>query len=203
MSLLTKNELQKRINSGETNQIYVDPILSEQQIGAVTLDLRLGCDFLVSVLNQNASVALHPPDNKSGPESFFQSTRRDVGDTFLLHPSQTVLAATLEYVGLPDDVYADVMTRSSYHRMGVVVSSMFQPGFRGCLSIELSNHSNVPVELIVGGRLIQVRFFANNEEETYFQDGTRRKYIANVRPSASKASYDNDLLTLREIAKRT
>ena len=203
MPLLTKTELKARVNSGDVDQIYVDPLLSDEQIGAVTLDLRLGYDFLVSVLNQNPSVRLHPDGNPSGPQSFFQSTRRDIGDAFLLHPSQTVLATTLEYIGLPDDVYADVLTRSSYHRMGITVTSMFQPGFRGCLSLELTNQSNVPVELVVGVRLVQARFIANETGETYFQDGPRRKYIANVRPSPSKASMDTDIAKLVSLAKKT
>jgi dCTP deaminase len=174
--------------------------MSEAQIGAVSVDLRLGCDFLVSVQNHKPSVQLHPIDGHSGPEVFFQSARRDLGDVFLIHPSQTVLATSLEYVGLPNDVYADVISRSSYHRLGVNISSMFQPGFRGCISLELFNHSNVPVELIVGSRIVQVRFFKNESEEQYHQAGARRKYIGNVRPTISRAPLDEDLPALISLA---
>ena len=34
-----------------------------------------------------------------------------------------VLATTLEYVSLPPDVYADVLARSSYNRLGVNAST--------------------------------------------------------------------------------
>jgi len=193
MALITREEIFSRLNSGDDNQIFVDPILSEDQLGSVSLDLRLGYDFLVSVLNHKPSVALHPHDSISGPEAFFQSARRDLGDVFLIHPSQTVLATSLEYIGLPGDVYADVISRSSYHRLGVSISSMFQPGFRGCISLELFNHSNVPIELIVGSRIVQARFFKNSSQEDYLKPGIRRKYIGNVRPTISRAPFDDDL----------
>lgn len=202
MSLLTRTDLQARINTGHADQIYIDPLLSVDQIGSISVDLRLGCDFLVSVLNHKPSVSLHPVDNLSGPETFFQAARRDLGDAFLIHPSQTVLATSLEYIGLPQDMYADIISRSSYHRLGISISSMFQPGFRGCISLELFNHSNVPVELVVGSRLVQARFFRNAQGEAYLQAGTRRKYIGNVRPTISMASHDTDLALLVNMSSK-
>lgn len=205
MALITRSEIVARLNNGTKGQIFIDPFLSEDQLGAVSLDLRLGYDFLVSVLNQKSSVNLHPHDSESGPEAFFQAARRDIGDTFLIHPSQTVLATSLEYIGLPSDIYADVITRSSYHRLGVSISSMFQPGFRGCISLELFNHSNVPIELIVGSRIVQARFFKNSSEEEYLKAGLRRKYIGNVRPTISRAPFDDDLdkLVAQSAQRRT
>lgn len=202
MSLLTKTQLIDRINSGRNDQIFIDPLLSDDQVGAVTVDLRLGCDFLVSVLSHKPSVSLDPPGGISGPDTFFQSARRDLGDIFLVHPSQTVLAMSLEYLGLPSDVYADVFGRSSYNRLGLSISSMFQPGYRGCVSLELFNHSNIPVELIVGSRIVQALFFRNDQEETYLAGATRRKYIGNVRPTISRAQLDGELPDLRSLSNR-
>ncbi len=202
MSLLTRNELSSRIKSKDSNRIFIDPLISDDQVGAVSIDLRLGCDFLVSVLNHKPSVSLHPTEGHSSPETFFQSARRNLGDVFLIHPSQTVLATSLEYIGLPNDLYADILSRSSYHRLGVSISSMFQPGFRGCISLELFNHSNVPVELIVGSRIVQARFFKNEEEEEYMNTGQRRKYIGNVRPTVSRAQLDADLPNLLALPEK-
>lgn len=202
MSLLTREELKARINSGQEGQIFIDPLLGEDQIGAVSVDLRLGYDFLVSVLNQKPSISLHPDNDRSGPEVFFQSTRRDLGDVFLVHPGQTVLATSLEYMGLPSDVYSDIISRSSYHRLGISINSMFQPGFRGCVSLELFNHSNVPIELVVGSRVVQARFFRNEKSEAYMNPGQRRKYIGHVRPTISRASRDNDLPLLTGLSKK-
>lgn len=193
MTLIMQSQLVSRINSGTEAQIYFDPLLSESQIGAVSVDLRLGCDFLVSVEGGKPSVVLHPPVEDSGPEEFYQAVRRDLGDRFLVHPSRTVLATSLEYIGLPLNVYADVTSRSSFQRLGFGMFSMVQPGFRGCVSIELSNHSNVPVELIVGSRIAQARFFEISQDDESLDADTKYKYVGNVRPVASKATSDEDL----------
>lgn len=202
MSLLTRGEISARISSSDTDRIFIDPLISDDQVGAVSVDLRLGCDFLVSVLNHKPSVSLHPTEDHSSPETFFQSARRNLGDVFLIHPSQTVLATSLEYIGLPNDIYADIISRSSYHRLGVSISSMFQPGFRGCISLELFNHSNVPVELIVGSRIVQARFFKNAQNEEYMNESQRRKYIGNVRPTVSRAQLDAELPNLLSLSDR-
>jgi len=201
--LLTGTRLSDLINAGEDSQIFVEPILSDSQIGAVSLDIRLGYDFLVSVQSRKPSIQVSLERSSSGPDQFFQTTRRDVGESFLLHPSQTVLATSLEYIGLPKNVYADVNSRSSYRRLGINTSSMFQPGFRGVISLELFNHSNVPVELIVGSRIVQARFYETANDEEYLRDGPRRKYIGNVRPVASRAERDEDLHNLAKISNNS
>lgn len=202
MSLLTKTQLNPRINSGKTDQIFISPILEQSQIGSVSVDLRLGCDFLVSVLSRHASITIDGERNSSVADTFFQPTRRDLGEAFTVHPAQTVLATSLEYVGLPDSVYADVVGRSSFNRLGLGIHSTFQPGFRGCISIELHNHSNIPVELIVGCKIAQARFFTVDHPEEYYgaTDG-RRKYIGHVRPVVSRASRDPDLKKLSVLGK--
>lgn len=202
MSLLTRTEFQPLLNAGGPDQIFLQPILDEGQIGAVSIDLRLGTDFLVSVLSRKSSITLSSEASASGAEHFFQTARRDVGDSFIIYPAQTVLATTIEYLGLPSTVYADVVARSSYNRLGLGLHSAFQPGFRGCVSLELHNHSNVPVELLVGCRIVQARFFKISNPEKYFDAaGGRRKYVGHVRPVVSRAAQDDDLSRLRKIAK--
>lgn len=202
MSLVPKSEISRRLNSGEGDQIFIDPLLSDRQVGEVSIDLRLGCDFLVSVQTRKPSITLSRTSDFRDPSMFFQESRRDVGESFVLYPSQTVLATTLEYVGLPSDMYADVVTRSSYNRLGITLHSMFQPGFRGCISLELFNHSNSPVELLVGSRLVQARFHKIDEDADYLGSGDPRKYVGHVRPTTSRAAQDQDISVLEEILAR-
>lgn len=199
--LITGSNLKSLINSGELGQVFAQPLLEESQIGAVSVDVRLGCDFLVSVQSRHPSVQLAPNAAESAPDTFFQPTRRDIGDKFLIHPSQTVLAVTLEYIGLPEDVFAELISRSSYARLGIGIWSSFQPGYRGCLSMEISNHSNVPVELIVGSRIAQARFQRVAAPQPYIREGERRKYVAHVRPEVSRADWDQDLEILNRIGR--
>jgi dCTP deaminase len=202
VSLLTRTEFQPLLNSGGLDQIYIEPILEDDQIGSISIDLRLGTDFLVSVLSRKSTITLSAHEANSGAEQFFQTARRDIGDAFIIYPAQTVLTTTIEYLGLPANVYADVVARSSYNRLGLGLHSTFQPGFRGCVSVELHNHSNVPVELLVGCRIVQARFFRISNPEQYFsQNGERRKYVGHVRPVVSRAGQDADLTRLQKLAK--
>lgn len=202
MRLLTRHAIETRLSASDHGRIFVDPILHPAQFGEVTLDLRLGTDFLVSLLTRRPSInAAIPPggdgaERVRGAESYFRNTRREFGDTFTLYPGQIVLATSLEYLGLPADVYADILTRSSMNRLGITLNTMVQPGFRGCVPLELFNHGNNPVEVVVGARIVQARFFETDAVGNYQRIGSNRKYYGNVRPVVSGSQYDGELRRL-------
>ncbi len=198
MQLITGQLLKDSILSDEDSSIFLDPLLNEEQIGSVTVDVRLGYDFLVSVVTRKPYIELATQSGASrrGVSSYFQETRREVGDRFVLYPDQVVLTTTLEYLSLPPNVYADVLSRSSYTRLGVHVNTMVQPGFKGCVPIELYNHGNNAIELVVGSRICQMRFFKMAEDANYMNDANMRKYYGDVRPTASRADQDKDLQVL-------
>ena len=203
MELLQRLEIQRRLSLTGTGALYIDPLLDSGQIGEVTIDLRLGCDFLVSILTRRPFFStMEDKDGFRGIGSYFRTTRREFGDGFVLYPNQVALACTLEYIALPRDVYADVLTRSSYTRLGVHMNTMVQPGFRGCFPLELFNGSNNPVELVVGSRILQTRLFGTSQESDYDAGAEPRKYVGNVRPVPSRASDDADLGLLRRIQER-
>lgn len=183
--------------------LSIEPLLSPDQIGEISIDLRLGYDFLVSVLNRDPVIQItaKSSDELFTPKSHFQETRREIGDSFVLYPNQLVLATTLEYVGVPDNAYADISPRSSYSRLGLAVGGMLQPGFRGCVPLELLNHGNVPVELSVGARICQIRIFDVGADSNYHGESGLRKYYGQVRPSVSKASRDSELQHLSKLPR--
>ena len=131
---------------------------------------------------------------------YFQETRRELGEKFVLYPHQVVLCTTLEYVSLPHNVYADILSRSSYTRLGIPLNTMVQPGFRGCVPLELFNHGNSPVELVVGSRICQARFFEIETSVAYVGTSRQRKYFGHVRPTVSGADMDGEMVKLRRIA---
>jgi dCTP deaminase len=67
----------------------------------------------------------------------------------------------LEYVTLPPTVFCQVASRSSWGRLGLVVAtaSVVQPGFKGCLTLELANLSDSPVALYPGLLIGQLVFY--------------------------------------------
>jgi dCTP deaminase len=203
VALIPKNEIMRRLSLTGPTALSIDPLLSADQVGEVSIDLRLGCDFLVSILTRRPYISLLATEQGfRGISSYFQSTRREIGDNFVLYPSQIALAMTLEYVALPTDVYADILTRSSYNRLGIPLNTMIQPGYRGCIPIELFNESNNPVELIVGSRIVQARLFLTSFHSDYNSGAGSRKYMGNVRPTVSRAADDSDLVRLHAIREQ-
>ncbi|MCT4636488.1 MAG: dCTP deaminase [Bacteroidales bacterium] len=191
---LTKSGLENLIDN---KKLVIRPLLDRSQIGEVGIDLRLGYDFLVSIQGRRAFIdASH--DGKDTPNSlFFQDTRRSLGDTFLLHPNQTILSTTLEYIKLPPDIMVQVSVRSSYAKLGLSLSTIVQPGYCGCISLELVNANKIPVNITVGAAIFQAQFVKLDNELNYFSKD--RKYICQVRPQLSAINKDLELEKLSKI----
>ncbi len=60
MELLYKHDIIESYNSTDDDSLFIDPLLSENQIGNFTVDLRLGYDFIVSITTRKPSIQLLP-----------------------------------------------------------------------------------------------------------------------------------------------
>lgn len=184
---LTKEKILKLYKDKE---LIIKPLLSEEQFGEISLDLRLGSDFLVSVQGREPFIDATGCLSSRPISSFFQETKRLIGESFYLHPHQTVLCSSLEYIKLPDNIFLTLSSRSSYSRLGLSISAIVQPGYCGCIPIELTNNNNNPIKLLVGASVLQARFFELSSETNYFDKN--RKYTCQVRPIASKITKDEE-----------
>jgi dCTP deaminase len=71
-----------------------------------------------------------------------------------------VLASTMERFNIPNDVLAQVCDKSTWARRGVAVqNTIIEPGWRGYLTIELTNNSGMPIEIQAGDPIAQIIFF--------------------------------------------
>lgn len=193
MGLLVKEEILKLL---ENKELIIEPILEENQIGEISIDLRVGTDFLAMQQGRNAFIDTTTNSIHSRPiKSSYTQTRRKVGEYFLFHPNQPILFSTLEYLKLPPNVYADLNLRSSFGRLGLTLSTMIQPGYCGCASVEITNRGNTPIRILSGARMVQIRFYRLDSDSEYF--GKKRKYTCQVRPVPSKANEDEDLSRLK------
>ena len=74
-----------------------------------------------------------------------------------LEPSEHCLVATMERVELGNDLVGILHIRSSLAREGVLASlALVDPGFRGQLTISLSNSGKKTVQLKAGERFVQL-----------------------------------------------
>lgn len=201
MQLLTYDRILASLDSKDAESLYLDPLLNRDQVGSISVDLRLGYDFTVSILTRRSAIEPYPAENirKRGIPSYFQETRRRLGERFILYPHQVVLTTTVEYLSLPKNIYAAISIRSSYGRLGIGVTTIMQPGWRGTIPLELFNHGNTPIEMVVGSCVCQAMFYEIEQSMDYVRVGSTRKYFGTVRPSVSKADHDDELAQLAQM----
>ena len=87
-------------------------------------------------------------------------------EPFILHPGEFVLGQTLEWVELPDDLVARLEGKSSLGRLGLLIHSTagyVDPGWKGNLTLELSNVANLPIALYFGMRIGQITLLQDVE----------------------------------------
>lgn len=76
-----------------------------------------------------------------------------------LLPGEHLLASTLERFNMPNNVIGIVHDKSSWARQGMCVqNTVIEPGWRGYLTLELTNHSQNALVLKRGMAIAQVVF---------------------------------------------
>lgn len=110
------------------------------------------------VFKRNQIATLNSLDTNTGSSQIHESIEIGWGDGFVLHPGEMVLAATLESLVVGDSCPAQVLSRSSLGRMGLLSATAVrvQPGFKGTLTLELVNLASVPLRLNPGQRVAQI-----------------------------------------------
>lgn len=82
-----------------------------------------------------------------------------IGQSFVLAPHGFALAATIERVKLPHDLRATVCDKSSWARRGLAVqNTKIDPGFRGHITLELTNHTGTLIAFVAGMPICQLEF---------------------------------------------
>jgi len=78
---------------------------------------------------------------------------------FQLQPGDFVLASTVEHFNIPTDCIAIVHDKSTLARLGLAVqNTVAEPGWRGYLTLELTNHNVYPITLFPGQPIAQILF---------------------------------------------
>ncbi|MSQ12516.1 MAG: dCTP deaminase [Dehalococcoidia bacterium] len=114
---------------------------------------------------------------------------------FILHPGEFVLGSTLEYFEIPDDLVARLEGKSSLGRLGLLIHSTagyVDPGWKGHLTLELSNVARLPITLYYGMKIGQISYLqlTTAAERPYGSPSLGSKYQGQVEPTASLAYKD-------------
>ncbi|MBR5683529.1 MAG: dCTP deaminase [Ruminococcus sp.] len=129
--------------------LVIEPI-TDDQIQPASVDVRLGNTFSVVEDTPTGIITLNS-------EIKYKTI---TADKYLILPGQFVLATTMEYFELPDDLTAFVEGRSSLGRLGLFIQNAgwVDPGFRGEITLELFNANRCAIELQCGRRVGQLVF---------------------------------------------
>ncbi|HEY0345591.1 MAG TPA: dCTP deaminase, partial [Solirubrobacteraceae bacterium] len=95
------------------------------------------------------------------PENLTERVAVPAGESFVIHPGEFVLGATEEHVTLPDDIVARIEGKSSLGRLGLIVhatAGFVDPGWKGTLTLEITNLTRVPIKLWAGKPIAQLSF---------------------------------------------
>lgn len=187
--VLSDRDIKKYLKSGT---IKIQPKIDEtKQLGSCSIDLRLGHTF--RVFNHSRYPYIDPYDkNLSGDMT--KEVEINEGEPFVLQPGDFVLATTIESFELPDTLLARLEGRSSLGRLGIVVhstASVFEPGWKGKVVMEMGNMGRMPVALYPGMRVCALTFeqLSSPAEVPYYKKKTA-KYVGQKSPLPSKISED-------------
>src|SRR6266481_1705628 len=168
-------------------KIKISPDLPPEQFGSCSVDFRLGHEFSIFEHSRHAYIDLR---DKRGIEDIMKSVIVPDGDPFILQPREFVLAITEETLELDDDVLGRLEGRSSLGRIGIIVhgtAGLFDPGWTGKATLELSNLGRMPVALYPGMRICSFTFEQlSTRVAVSYRNKVGNKYAGQDRPLASK-----------------
>jgi|TARA_B100000446_G_scaffold168788_1_gene173503 dCTP deaminase len=148
------------INPFEENQIRDNKI--SYGLSSYGYDARVSNEFKIFT-NVNSEVI----DPKNFKQSNFISKK--VSEC-IIPPNSFVLASTVEYFKIPNDIMVICLGKSTYARCGIIVNvTPLEPGWEGYVTLEFSNTTPLPAKVYANEGAAQFIFLKGNEkpEVTY------------------------------------
>jgi dCTP deaminase len=180
--MLSAKEILGWLDNSDATKLGVVPAPTQAEIldrSATSLDLRLGRWFRSFKQTHTPSFSLAPGSAESlkTKQHFIQ-----FGRPFVIHPGSFVLGATLEWLSLPSGLSAYVTGKSTLGRHGLIIETAagIHPGFSGCLTLELGNVGEIPLEIYPGMKICQVFFHevdAAADKQSGIASGSRKPIL--------------------------
>jgi dCTP deaminase len=190
--ILSDGDILKALEAG---RIKIEPAPDlPTQLGSVSVDFRLGHTFMVFEHSRHSFI------DPREPKSIGDAMRTIVvpeGERFIMQPGDFALASTIESLELPNDLLGRLEGRSSIARLGITVHStaaVFEPGWIGTATMELSNLGRMPVALYPGMRICAFSFeTVSSPVQTPYRDKRNNKYAGQQTPRASQLSEETSV----------
>jgi dCTP deaminase len=184
--VLSDRSIREEIKKG---RIVISP-LDSSDIQPASVDLHLDRKVLVFTNSRQPYI-----DVKESLENLTELVEIQDGDPFILHPGEFVLGSTVEHIELPEDLVARLEGKSSLGRIGLVIHStagFVDPGWKGHLTLELSNLARLPITLYYGMKIGQISFLrlTTPAERLYGSESLGSKYQGQTDPTPSRFHQD-------------
>jgi dCTP deaminase len=181
--LLSDRDIRTQIEAG---RIGLEP-LNMELIQPSSMDVRL--DRFFRLFDNHKYPFIDPREQQDDLTRFVEV---DKDEAFILHPGEFVLGSTFEFVTLPNDIAARLEGKSSLGRLGLLTHStagFVDPGFRGHVTLELSNTATLPIKLWPGMKIGQLCFFqlSSESENPYGSAKYGSRYQGQRGPTASRS----------------
>jgi dCTP deaminase len=151
-SVLSDGTIRRLVEAGRITIEPWDPTM----VQPASVDLNLGPSFRVFHNFRVPAIDLADP-----PTNLTEHVELADGESFVIHPGEFVLGRTEEFVEIPDDIVARIEGKSSLGRLGLIVhatAGFVDPGFKGTLTLEITNLTRVPIILWPGKPIAQLSF---------------------------------------------
>lgn len=184
--LLSDRDIRAAIEAGE---IGLEP-LDMNLLQPSSFDVRI--DRFFRLFDNHKYAHIDPAEEQNDLTRLVEVA---ADEPFILHPGEFVLGSTYEFVSLPDNIAARLEGKSSLGRLGLVTHStagFVDPGFKGHVTLELSNMATLPIKLWPGMKIGQLCFFqlSSPSETPYGSEKYLNRYQGQRGPTASR-SYMN------------
>ena len=163
---------QEMISPFEEKQIRGNSI--SYGVSSYGYDARVADEFKIFT-NVNTEIV----DPKNFKSTSFVSRK---GSECIIPPNSFVLASTVEYFKVPEDVLVICLGKSTYARCGIIVNvTPLEPSWRGHVTLEFSNTTPLPAKIYANEGACQFIFLKGDERpNTTYADRDGKTWTSKV-----------------------
>ena len=159
---------QEMISPFEEKQIRGNSI--SYGVSSYGYDARVADEFKIFT-NVNTEIV----DPKNFKSTSFVSRK---GSECIIPPNSFVLASTVEYFKVPEDVLVICLGKSTYARCGIIVNvTPLEPSWCGHVTLEFSNTTPLPAKIYANEGVAQFVFLEGNENPEVSYSDRKGKYM--------------------------
>lgn len=130
----------------------------------------------------------HIPGQVLNPKAFnpeflynAELNHNEYGDYFILPHHTYGLGVSLEYLAIPENIEVVFIGKSTYARAGIIVNmTPGEAGWKGHLTIEISNSSDADAMIFANEGICQALFFEGNSTSRIYGSGKYQNQLEEV-----------------------